>query len=145
LFTHSKKSNYAVKDEETNRLLYKVYHKNEVDSMEDFEFMSKTDYVRLISQDEAFNILHDLGFMYNMESMDPAIGLTPMGRWYVDVHNPNCGLHFKAEAYNLHSAHLKAAYTAFLHSKNTQDYVIDLNEQGFISEDIQELGEDEDA
>ena len=134
---------YGIKDKESNRILCKVYHKNEVESIEDFEFMANTEYVRLISQDEAFSIMNDLGYIYNMESIDPAIGMTPDGRWYVDMYNPQHGLNFKVDGFNLHAAHLKAAYTIFLYAKQTQDFIIDLNNNGFLTDPIEELGEED--
>ena len=98
----------------------KIFYKNDMNNFEDFEFLTNKDkYIRLISQEEALNVIRSLGYDYSFES--PIITNALTGGVEISITNLFFGVTFKASSSTAHGAHVKAAYLAYLHRKTISD------------------------
>lgn len=113
--------------------LTKVYHKNDVNSYDDFQFISSKNYIRLITQEEAFNIVRVLGFMFDEESPTMPVDFDFMtGQTTVRIFEPKSSISIEATASNPHGAWVKVAFLAYSQTKHLNDYTSQLLKEGWI-------------
>lgn len=103
---------------EDGTCLTKVFAKglgDEVENWDDFDLYTK-EYFRIVSQEEAINLLRSLGFNYSDD--DVPIEIDKFGCVRAVFHSEISGLSLSVDSSNTHGAVLKAACIAAMQAKN---------------------------
>jgi hypothetical protein len=120
---------YYTQSPEKNSGMVEVYTKVGIDTYDDFNLMSGKNYVRLISESEALNLLRAVGFDFARK--DP-IRITNFGIVTLNMWNALFKIGLTVTATCTHSAYVKAAALGFMQVKNLDQYMHKLQTTGFI-------------
>ncbi len=116
----------------------KLYSKITFD-FDDFTEFSNGEYIRMITQEEALNILSIYGYKYANDTV-PIITAED-GQTSVNFDNDDCKVGIVTLAGSAHAAHLKAAYLITAQSKSLHEISNAMKESKFFGGETNE-GED---
>ncbi len=106
---------YYTKNEDQETIA-RIYNKTTMDTG-DFDFWTSSNYVRMISQQEALDIIKELGY----DIVHSMSGLSLNNRTTVCINGVTLGVVYTVESSCEHAAYLKAAYLASVTNKNVID------------------------
>lgn len=116
---------YFIKHEDS--ILTKIYHKDGADNMEDFDFLSKGNYVRIIGQDEGLNLLNSLGYTYPKTN---AATIYENGIRNAKFEHYLQGTGISVSSFTMHGCILRAACIAVQISKMQSEIIPELRNLG---------------
>ena len=109
----------------------KIYHKENVDSMNEFELFTDKNYVRIVNQEEALNLLKISEYKHPIKN---AIAINPYGYTTMRFDNHIIGNGIIVSASSEHGCCVKAAYMALATRKLMTEFSDSFDRYGFSGE-----------